>query len=58
MSRFDRRYDERPGFFGYLFRLLVILILFGGLGFLGFAYLGDLSRAPEPRSVPVELTTE
>jgi len=49
------RYDDGPGFFGYLFRLVVILILVGGLGFIAFAYFGDLGRVPEPRSLPVEL---
>lgn len=56
MSRFDSRYDDRPGFFGYLFRLLVILIIVGGLGFVAFAYFGDLSQTPEPRSLPVDLS--
>lgn len=49
------RYDDGPGFFGYLIRLLVLLVLLGGIGLVGFAYFGDLSRAPEPRSLPVEL---
>ncbi|MFN4102069.1 MAG: hypothetical protein ACK4GT_20090 [Pararhodobacter sp.] len=49
------RYDEGPGFFGYLLRLLVILILVAGLGFVAFAYVGDIGRPPEPRSLPVEL---
>lgn len=47
--------DDRPGFFSYLFRFLFILLLVGGLGFLAFAWFGDLSVAPEPRSLPVEL---
>jgi len=49
------RYDDGPGLFGYLFRLFFILILVFGVGFVAFAYFGDLSRTPEPRSFPVEL---
>lgn len=49
------RYDDGPGLFGYLFRLIVILVLVAGVGFLAYAYIGDLSRTPEPRSVPVQL---
>lgn len=52
MSRFD---DDGPGFFGYLLRLLVVLVLVAGVGFVAFAYFGDLGRTPEPRRVPVEL---
>ncbi|MCL4674633.1 MAG: hypothetical protein KJZ59_01055 [Pararhodobacter sp.] len=49
------RYDDGPGLLGYLFRLVLILLLVFGIGFVAFAYFGDLSRAPEPRSVPVDL---
>ncbi|MCA2010195.1 hypothetical protein [Pararhodobacter sp. CCB-MM2] len=49
------RYNDGPGFFGYLFRLVLILVLVGGVGFVAFAYFGDLGRAPEPRSLPVDL---
>lgn len=52
MARYD---DDGPGFFGYLFRLVLVLVLVGGVGFVAFAYFGDLSRTPEPRSIPVEL---
>lgn len=55
MLRPMNRYDDGPGFFGYLFRLLLILIVLGGVGFVGFAWFGDLSRTPEPRSLPVSL---
>lgn len=48
-------YDDRPSLIGYLVRLLVIVLLVGGAGFLAFAYFGDLSREPQPRSLPVEL---
>ena len=48
-------YDDGPGVIGYLLRLVLILVLLGGVGFLAFAYFGDLSRQPEPRSLPVEL---
>jgi hypothetical protein len=49
------RYDDGPGLFGYLFRLIVILALVSVIGFLAFAYFGDLSRTPEPRSIPIDL---
>ncbi len=49
------RYNEGPGFFGYLFRLIVVLVLVGGVGFVAVAYFGDLGRTPEPRSLPVAL---
>lgn len=47
--------EDRPGFLSYLLRFLLILLLVGGVGFLAFAWFGDLSVTPEPRSVPVEL---
>lgn len=50
-----RRKSDRPGFFGYLFRALVFLLIIAGLTFLAFAYLGDLDVPVEPRSLPVEL---
>lgn len=50
-----RHNDDRPGILGYLFRLVVILVLLGGVGFVSFAYFGDLTRTPEPRSLPVDL---
>ena len=50
-----RPYDDGPGLFGWLFRLLMMVILVGGLGFLAFAFFGDISRPPEPRSLPVDL---
>ena len=49
------RYDDGPGILGYLFRLVMILVVLGGIGFVAFAYFGDLSRTPEPRSLPVTL---
>lgn len=49
------RYDDRPGFLGYLFRFLFLLVLVAGLGFVGFAYVGDLDRPADPRMVPVTL---
>ncbi|WP_209424634.1 hypothetical protein [Pararhodobacter sp. SW119] len=51
------RHVDRPGFLGYLFRALLLLVVIAGLGFLAFAYLGNLDRPTEPRSVPVELGT-
>ena len=52
MPRYD---DEGPGFFDYLLRLVLVLALLGGVGFVVFAYFGDLGRAPEPRVLPVDL---
>lgn len=50
--------DDRPGFLGYFFRLSLIVLILGGLGFLAFAYFGDLAITPEPRSLPVEINRE
>ncbi|WP_461469624.1 hypothetical protein [Pararhodobacter sp.] len=50
-----RHYDDGPGFFGYLFRLIMVLILLGGIGFLAFAYVGDLSQPATPRRIPLDL---
>ncbi|MCC5969717.1 MAG: hypothetical protein JJU15_07190 [Pararhodobacter sp.] len=47
--------DDRPGFLGYLFRLILILLIVGGLGFMAFAYFGDLSVPTSPRNLPVDL---
>ena len=49
------RYDDGPGLFGYLFRLIFVLLLVFGVGFVAYAYFGDLSQIPEPRNIPVEL---
>ena len=49
------RYDEGPGLGGYLLRLLLVLVVLGGLGLVGFAYFGDLSRPAAPRLLPVTL---
>jgi len=49
------RYDDGPGIIGYLFRLIFILLLVSALGFLAYAYFGDLSRVPEPRTIPIDL---
>ena len=51
MARYNSRYDDRPSLLGYLFRLLMMLALVGGLGFVAFAYFGDLSVTPEPRTL-------
>jgi hypothetical protein len=51
------RRDDRPGFFGYLFRALLLLVLIAGLGFVAFAYFCDLEVPREQRSLPVELGT-
>lgn len=49
------RYDDRPSIAAWLFRLLVIVLLLAGIGFLAFAFVGDLSVRPQPVSVPVPL---
>lgn len=49
------RHHDGPGLFGYLFRLIIMLALVSGIGFLAYAYFGDLSRTPEPRSIPVDV---
>ena len=46
-------YREGPGFMGYLFRFLLMLLLLGSVGLAGFAYLGDLSRPAEQRLLPL-----
>lgn len=49
------RYDDGPGVIGYLFRLIMMLVFVSGIGFLAYAYFGDLSRTPEPRVIPVDV---
>jgi hypothetical protein len=49
------RYDEGPGFLGYLFRLLFVILLVVGLGFVAYSLVGDLARPASPRIVPVTL---
>ncbi|WP_085952027.1 MULTISPECIES: hypothetical protein [Roseobacteraceae] len=39
----------------FLFRLLAVIILLGILGFIGFAYVGDLSPERVEHSVPVPI---
>lgn len=39
----------------FLFRLLAIIIFLGVLGFIGFAYVGDLSPERSEQSVTVPL---
>jgi len=58
MARYNSRYDNRPSFLGYLFRLLFMLALVGGLGFVAFAYFGDLSVTPQPRTLQIDLNRE
>ncbi|PRX32681.1 hypothetical protein SAMN05216257_10696 [Meinhardsimonia xiamenensis] len=40
----------------YLFRLILILAILGGIGILGYAYFGDLS--PERRDVTQPVTLD
>ena len=52
MARYD---DEGPGLFGYLIRFVFLIVLLGGIGLVGFAFFGDLSRPAAPVSLPVTL---
>ncbi|QFU08482.1 hypothetical protein PARPLA_03083 [Rhodobacteraceae bacterium THAF1] len=36
-------------------KILVILVLIGGLAFVGFAYVGDMEPEPQEMTVPVDL---
>ncbi len=38
-----------------LLKFLVFLVVLGGLGLVGYAYLGDLSPEPQDEAVPVDL---
>lgn len=49
------RNDDQRGFLGYLFRFLLILLFLGGIGLVAYAYFGDLSIEPQPRSQPFDL---
>lgn len=50
-----RYHDERPGLLGYALRLVVILVVLGAIGLVGFAYFGDLSPVTDSRSIPISL---
>lgn len=43
---------------GVILKFLVIAILLGGLGLVGFSYVGDLSPDTAPVTVPVELNAD
>lgn len=47
--------NDRQSFLGYVFRLILILVLLGLIGLVAFAYFGDLTVEPEPRILPVEI---
>lgn len=49
------RHDEGPGLGGYLLRFLLVLVVLAGVGLVGYAYFGDLSRPAQPRLLPVTL---
>ncbi len=49
------RYDEGPGLGAWLLRLLGVLILLTVIGFVAYAFIGDLSRPATPRALPVTL---
>lgn len=40
---------------GKLFIALLVIIILGALGLLGYGYLGDLSPDAETTTIPVEL---
>ena len=54
-GRVQRYNDDGPGFFGYLVRLILIIVLVGTIGLVAYAYFGDLTQAPAPQTVPVPL---
>lgn len=39
----------------FLFRLIIVLIFLAAIGFIGFAYVGDLSPDREDKRVPVTI---
>lgn len=43
---------------GRLFKLLIFILVLGGLGLVGYAYLGDLSPEQTEQSEPIELNAE
>ncbi|MCV6595943.1 MAG: hypothetical protein OIF40_02495 [Mangrovicoccus sp.] len=43
---------------GRIFRAILYLIVLGGLGLTGFAYLGDLTPEQEEMRVPVTLNAK
>ena len=50
---------ERAGaMLGVLFRLLILLILVGGVGLVGYAYFGDLEPGQTRVSAPITLELE
>lgn len=49
------RYDDGPGLFGYLIRLILIIVVLAALGLVAYAFVGDLSQTPSPQVVPVPL---
>lgn len=40
---------------GFILKILVIMIVLGGIGLVGFSYLGDLSPVTAPVVQPVDL---
>ena len=40
---------------GILLKIIGILIVLGGLAFVGFAYVGDMDPEPRDVTVPVDL---
>ncbi len=40
---------------GFLFKFLLVLILFGGIGLVGYAYLADMAPAAQEIVQPIEI---
>lgn len=49
------RYDDRPGPLRILLRFLLVCLLLAVMGFVLYAFVGDLSAPVAPRSLPVQL---
>ena len=47
------RYDDGPGLFGYLIRLILVIVALAAVGLVAFAFFGDLSLPATPQVVPV-----
>lgn len=43
---------------GLILKILAIIVVFGGLGLIGFSYIGDLSPRTAPVSQPVDLDVD
>ncbi len=43
---------------GILFKFLAVLVILGGLGLVGYAYLGDLTPEQSDVTTPVQLNAD